>query len=153
MTLQFKDKRTITPDNLTTLSAVHLEQLRLSGVAYGHDSTTASETLAQTFAAEADDRGNAEFWRVLDATSNAPIYDVWVFDVDTAMVFHANSTTDSGVSMMQNFFDIVAIATPELQTLCDDLQAAYDNAPAGEEHPDTPLDAYRDAVRNARKGA
>ena len=109
--------------------------------------------LFRSFATEADGRGSAEFWRVVDALSNVSMYDVWVFDVDTAMVFHADSTTDSGVSMMQNDFDVVVVATAELQTLCDDLQAAYGNADKDDENSDTPLGAYRDAVRNAKQGS
>ena len=61
MRLQFQNMQTITPSNLDGLSKVHLEQLKVAGIAYGHDSKTPAETLAQTFSAEEDGLGYAEF--------------------------------------------------------------------------------------------
>ncbi len=149
MNLRFEHMQTIRPDNLEVLSNVHLEQLRLSGTAYGHDSKTPAETLAQTFSAEEDGLGYTEFWQVANVQTNEILYNVWVFDVDTAMVYHADTTTDVGVSMMQYSFDIVE-ANDQLdqEELCIDLQEAYANKPDQEPDSSSPLGAYQQALKN-----
>jgi hypothetical protein len=151
MKLRFQNMQTITPSNLEGLSKVHLEQLKVSGTAYGHDSQTPAETLAQTFSAEEDGLGYAEFWQVADETTNEILYDVWVFDVDTAMVYFADTTDDVGVSMMQFHFDIVEDNDQlDQDELCDDLQEAYANKPESEIDPNTPLGAYQQAIKNSK---
>jgi hypothetical protein len=150
MKLRFLSMQTITPDNLEVLSKVHLEQLKVSGTAYGHDSKTAAETLAQTFSAEEDGLGYAEFWQVADETSNKILYDVWVFDVDTAMVYFADTTEDVGVSMMQFSFDIVDHKEEiDQEALCNDLQEAYRNrSDEAETNSNSQLGAYRQALKD-----
>ncbi len=153
MKLRFQNLQTIRPSNLGVLSKVHLEQLRLSGTAYGHDSKTPAETLAQTFSAEEDGLGFTEFWQVADDQSNEILYDVWVFDVDTAMVYFADTTEDVGVSMMQFSFDIVEVNdTLDQEELCADLQEAYENKPdEAETDSSSPLGAYKEALKNVSR--
>ncbi len=144
--------QTITPDNLEGLLPIHLEQLKVSGTAYGHESSSAADTLAQTFSAEEDGRGYAEFWQVANLETNEVLYDVWVFDVDTAMVYFANTIKDVGVSMMQFSFDICEDNDElDLDELCSDLQEAYDNRSDEDEAvPNSPLGAYKQAAKNAK---
>ncbi len=152
MKLRFENMQTITPNNLEGLSKIHLEQLKVSGTAYGHDSKTATETLAQTFSAEEDGQGYAEFWQVADQATDEILYDVWVFDVDTAMVYFANTTDDVGVSMMQFSFDICEDNDQiDQEELCADLQEAYENKPESETDPNTPLGAYQQAIQNSKQ--
>ncbi|MEY4530605.1 MAG: hypothetical protein RLZZ156_1326 [Deinococcota bacterium] len=152
MKLRFENMQTITPDNLQGLTKIHLEQLKVSGTAYGHDSKTAAETLAQTFSAEEDGLGYAEFWQVADQATDEILYDVWVFDVDTAMVYFANTTNDVGVSMMQFSFDICENNDQiDQEELCADLQEAYENKPEPQTNPNTPLGAYQQAIQNSKQ--
>jgi hypothetical protein len=124
MDLEFHNKREITPSNLDSLSKVHLEQLRIAGKpVYGKHSASAAETLAQTFAAEEEGEGNAEIWQVLDGERH--IYDCWIFDVDSAMVFEANTPTDTGVGMIQFHFEVLTKTTSELEALAKALQQAF----------------------------
>lgn len=151
MQLRFQNMQTINPDNLEGLSKIHLEQLRISGTAYGHDSKTAAETLAQTFSAEEDGRGYSEFWQVANDDTNELLYDVWVFDVDTAMVYFANTATDVGVSMMQFSFDICEPSDAlDQDQLCADLQDAYENKPETELSSNPALAAYQAALKNTK---
>jgi hypothetical protein len=125
MSLEFHNKREITPNNLASLSEAHLEQLRMAGKpVYGKHSDSAAETLAQTFAAEEEGEGNAELWQVLNSEKHT--YDCWVFDVDSAMVFEANTPTDTGVGMIQFHFEVLTKTRPELEALAKALQKAFD---------------------------
>lgn len=154
MKLRFQNRRLVTPDNLSILSPVQTEQLRLSGKpVYGVDAQSPVETLAATFVAEGDGKGSVEFWEVAaDTTPGKVLYEVWVFDVDSAVVFHAGTTTDTGVGMIQNDFDPMDESTPELEALARAIQQAYDTHPPEERAEESdPLAAYRDAVGNALK--
>jgi hypothetical protein len=149
MELHFANKKLVAPVDLESLPAVQVEQLRLSGKpVFGIDAKNATETLAETFAAEFDELGCAELWQVLEGQHLR--FDCWVFNADTAMVFEANTLTDTGIGMIQFDFEILVKSTPELEALRDALDVAFRNAPNDETEVESPLGAYKQAVKNSQ---
>jgi len=142
--LQFRNYRRVTPETIGRLTPVQQEQLTLSGKpVYGRDAQTPAETLEMTFAAEEGDEGEAELWEVVE--NDTPRYDVWIFDVDSAMVFEAGTATDTGVGMIQNYF--VEIRTNKPTDLAKALQNAFRNRPNEDAASNSPaLSAYRTAI-------
>ena len=150
MELHFRNKRIISPAHFDSVSAVHLEQLRLCGKpVFGVDAKTAAETLAETFLAEGDGLGSAELWEVLEGDTLR--FDCWVFNADTSAVFEAGTLTDTGVGMIQFDFEVLYKSTPELEALRDALESAFRNAPNDEEPDNSPLGVYSQLVKEIKQ--
>ncbi|NJO04002.1 MAG: hypothetical protein HC880_22060 [Bacteroidia bacterium] len=124
MDLLFKNFQLIDARTLDQLSPVQQEQLIICGSAcYGGDYTL-NEVLEQTY------EGNCELWQVMDANApDSPLYDAWIFDVDTAVIFYANTPEDTGVGMIQNYFEPITAEGEDAEQLARDLQSAFKNRP------------------------
>lgn len=146
--LQFQNFRLITPANFSGLGEIHQQQFMLcGGMCYGEEFEDPTEVFAQTY----DSR--CELWDVTESGDSADIlYEVWVFDVDTACVFYAGTDKDTGVGMIQNYFDPIEIDTEETQKLCKALQQAFDEKPEVDFSGENPAtEAYRKAVEKLKK--
>jgi hypothetical protein len=76
---------------------------------------------------EDDYEGMFEFWQVEDAGNpGQPVYDVWLLHVDTGTVFRADTLEDTGVGMIQNYFDNIS-AGENGDALAKALQKAFYN--------------------------
>ena len=97
--------------------------------------------------------GNCELWEVVsEENQDKPIYDVWVFNVDTAVVFFAKTTRDTGVGMIQNDFFPLEEDTKEARELAQDLQIAFNNRPEVDYlEPGGAAKAYQDAIKDIMK--
>ena len=122
--LTFRNCRHISSDNYKTLPPIYLEQMAISaGLGFGAEFKTAEEFLDQATDGEPD--MTVDLWEVVETTSPDKIlYDVWIYLVDTANVFHYGTAEDTGVGMIQ--FGFVEINTNEETELALDLQDAFE---------------------------
>ncbi len=152
MNLIFKNFRLIEEDTISKLTELEKEQMLIAGKACWDTPVESiihnlDDVLGQTY------EGNCELWQVFSKKDpEKPLYDVWVFNVDTAVVFYANTNKDTGVGMIQNYFTIIEEETEEAKQLADDLQTAFINRPEID-YLETggPAKAYHDAVRKIQK--
>jgi hypothetical protein len=149
MELIFQSFCLIDEENLDTLNDLRKAQLDLAGkLSYGEE-VNYETALYETY------EGNCEFWEVFDTQAlDTPLYDVWVFDVDTAVVFFAGTTTDTGVGMIQASFDPIETKnnTPENQLLAQALEKAFFERDMPEYlDEDGPAQAYEKAVKEIKK--
>lgn len=150
MDLKFQNFRLITPQNLLQLSEIHQRQFALSGeMCYGEDFDDPLEIFAQTYGS------NCELWEVIKADDPEQVlYEVWVFDVDTACVFYAETDEDTGVGMIQSYFEPIEIDTKETQLLSKDLQKAFDEKEEPDYlDPDSPAGTYKAALKKNKENA
>ncbi len=151
MNLIFKNFRLIDYKTISELTKVQKEQMLIAGKACfeapGDDFIHSLEDfLDQTY------EGNVEFWEVFsEEDPEKPIYNIWVVNVDTAVVFFANTNKDTGVGMIQNYFDPLEEDTEDARKLAAALQTAFKNRPEVDYLPPGPAKAYHDAVREIQK--
>jgi hypothetical protein len=149
MELIFQNFYLVDEENLDTLNDLRKNQLDLAGkLSYGEE-VNYETALYETY------EGNCEFWEVFDNQAlDKPLYDIWVFDVDTAVVFFAGTTTDTGVGMIQGDFDPIDSKdnTPENRTLADALgKAFYERDKPEYLDDDGPAQTYEKAVKEIKK--
>ncbi|MFX1450011.1 MAG: hypothetical protein ACFFCM_04150 [Promethearchaeota archaeon] len=151
MNLIFKNFRLIDYKTINELNDIQKEQMLIVGKQCfdtpGDEFIDSLEDfLDQTY------EGNCELWEVVNEENpKRPIYDVWVVNVDTAVVFFANTTKDTGVGMIQNDFDPLEEDTEEARKLAVALQTAFKNRPKIDYLPPGAAKAYHDAVREIQK--
>ena len=151
LNLQFKNFRLINYDNLNELTKLEKEQMLKAGKACfeapGDDFIhTLEDFLDQTY------EGNCELWQVVSEDDpEKPIYDVWIVNVDSGVVFYAGTTKDTGVGMIQNYWDPIDEITKEREQLGKDLDTAFLKRPKVDYLPPGPAKAYQDAVREIQE--
>lgn len=147
--LAFQNRRIITEENIHTLSPIQRIQLIISGeLCFGIVYDDARDVLTETY------HGNCELWDVVNAANHAEVlYDVWIFNVDTATVFYAGREEETGVGMIQYDFDTIENYTQEGRELAKALQKAYDQIPEREEDENlgSASEAYKKALKDAKK--
>ncbi len=121
MPLKFQNLQKITKDNLKDLGEVQKEQIVLAGMLCFGATTTPEEVLAQTY------DGDADLWQVTNEAEEV-LYDVWVINIDSGVVFKSGTAENSGVGMIQFYFDPMDDDSDEAEKLAEDLQAAFDQA-------------------------
>ena len=152
MDLKFINFNLIDEDSLDGLSEFQKKQLLAAGKGCfeGPDDDYIKDVyavLGETY------EGNCEFWQVISIEDeNKPLYDVYIFNVDTAIVFHSNTIKDTGVGMIQYDFDPIYEETKENRTLADALQKAFNEKPTVDYlDPNTPAGAYQKALKDVKK--
>lgn len=136
-------------DNLPQWQFAQL--MDLSERCFGFKAEHPSEILDETY------DGNCDFWQIV--ASDQPdkvLYDCWIFNVDTAVVFHTQTTKDAGICMIQYYFvpsEEIRMSNEEraaMEVLSEDIQAAYRSAQRPEipHQPNSPAQAYRDALKD-----
>lgn len=73
---------------------------------------------------------------VKDAEGNI-LYDVWVANVDMAAVFQTQTTINTGVGMIQNYFCPLYEGKEELEVLAAALQEAFRDRPDAQDDMDS----------------
>ena len=151
MNFKFTNFRLINYDNLDDLTKVEKEQMLKAGKAcfeapeddFIH---TLEDFLDQTY------EGDVEFWQVVSENEpEKPIYDVWVVNVDSGVVFYTGTTEDTGVGMIQNYWGPIDKITEEGKKLGDALDVAFIKRPKVDYLPPGPAKAYQDAVRGIQE--
>ncbi len=149
MELVFKNFYLVDEENLEDLTGVMRAQFEIAGrLCYGEE--VAFDTiLYETYEA------NCEFWEVFDSQAlDNPLYEVWVFDVDTAVVFWAGTTNDTGVGMIQGDFDPMdkLYDTPENRQLAQALgKAFYNRQPTNHLADEGAAQTYQNALKNIKQ--
>lgn len=119
--LQFRHLRKITPDNIEALPTHQKEQFFQAGEMVYGKKLSITDIFRNTYENE------ASLWEVGKETElNITLYDVWVFDVDSACVFLTGTAQDARVCMTQFSFCPTDEETDELHALSDALQEAFD---------------------------
>lgn len=156
MELLFHNRRLIGYTDLPHLPAWQTAQLLdLAERTYAIEAEEAADVLDETY------QGSCELWDVVDADEpDIVLYDCWVFDVDTAVIFHHQTTEDAKVWMVQHYFDVSGdqVIAPEelpvLEELAAAFQDAYDraeNEATTDDGDDSALHAYRQAIRETKE--
>ncbi len=147
MNLRFDDFRLVNPEDWETLTEVQQQQLQQVAVNFFGEGKGITEMFEETY------EGNIECWHVFDeATPETPLYDVWIANVDTGAVFFHNTAKNTGVGMIQMYFDFINEHAPALQPLIEGLTKAYKNRKQPAEYlpENSPMRAYRDAIQQAK---
>lgn len=120
--LRFEKKLNVTPDNLEDLSEIQRAQLFDAYPKWFGKEPPSIEAMFL----EADDKEGialCEFYQVYESDdATEPKYDVWIVNVDTGSVYESGTTLDTGIGMIQNYFQQIESDDKEL---AHELHAAF----------------------------
>ena len=133
MNLKFVNFRIINYDNINDLTKLEKEQmLKVGKACYNTPGDEFIDTIEDFLDQTSEE--NCELWQVVtEDEPEKPIYDVWIVEVDTAVVFYTGTTKKTSVGMIQYDFDPIDDVTEEAEKLADALQAAHRNRPSYKE--------------------
>jgi hypothetical protein len=123
MNLQFSVSQIIDRFNLARLSEIQQLQFLIAGRnAWGFNQPL---SLLEIFAnGDSQEQMAWEYYQILDADTQKPLYDAWILADDSGTVFYANSVRSTEVEMCQSYFDSV-VSDETVENLAVQIQQAY----------------------------